>query len=129
MENIFTVVKPFLTLAKAFGLFPMSFEGQPRKGFLKVHWHDLLMTILSLIIAIEMILPTIFKDKDMEFMPQSRILLRAFDIMGILEMYSSIIHLCYQICKRNHILKLLHLIQYHDDEVSNILINFNHFLN
>lgn len=87
------------------------------------------MTILSLIIAIEMILPTIFKDKDMEFMPPSKILMRAFDIIGILEMYSSIIHLCYQICKRNQILKLLHLIQYHDDEVSNILINFNHFLN
>jgi hypothetical protein len=44
MENVYTISKPFLIFSKVFGLFPMSFEGSARKGFLKFKWINLIFT-------------------------------------------------------------------------------------
>lgn len=48
MDNIYTVAQPLCWLARALGVFPMSFEGPAANGKLKAKWHGFLLSILSL---------------------------------------------------------------------------------
>ena len=118
MENIFTATKPFLSFAKVFGLFPMSFEGRARKGVLKVHWHDLLMLFISssIHIALFMTMTTSYKTPERT----SIILSHGWKILSNCGVFFGPIHFCYQIYNRKNILKILISIQNVDKEVKTV---------
>ena len=118
MENIFTATKPFLSFAKVFGLFPMSFEGRARKGVLKVHWHDLLMLFISLSIHIGFIITMTTSYKTVE--RTSKILTYGWNIFQDCGMFMYPIHHCYQVYNRKNILKILISIQNVDKEVKTV---------
>lgn len=62
MENIYTTVRPFYILTKSIGLFPMSFDGPPRKGFFYTKWTDVVASCISGVIPVFMIAFNIMVD-------------------------------------------------------------------
>jgi hypothetical protein len=118
MENIFTVAKPFLTFAKLLGVFPMSFEGPARKGFLKVHWSDLMFSGLGFISLILYFYFTMLVENLFSFLSDSMIVLKVWKVVLKL---SSLVLFCqfwYQLTRRRLIARFLHLIRNFDMEVS-----------
>lgn len=55
MENVYTTVKPFYNLSKVLCLFPLTFDGPPRKGCFTKKWHDGLTPLVVPGIAILLI--------------------------------------------------------------------------
>lgn len=51
-QNILTVVFPFYIVLKIFGMFPVSFDGNPKFGIFRVNWYDRITSAVALIILI-----------------------------------------------------------------------------
>lgn len=51
-QNIFTVIFPFYVVVKLFGMFPLSFDGEPRFGVFKVKWCDKILSLIALVIMV-----------------------------------------------------------------------------
>lgn len=60
MENFYTAAKPFCVLAKFFGLFVMSQEGDTFAGFYKLKWQGIAYSIASFIVPTTLLLNIIF---------------------------------------------------------------------
>lgn len=55
MKNVFSSVIPLYTIIKAFGLFPLSFDGSIEDGKFISKWRDFVVPICSVIIALSII--------------------------------------------------------------------------
>lgn len=117
MENIYTTTKPFYWLAKVMGTFPKTFEGQATRGVLKTKWHDVLLSIIAVLVLIAFIGIKINMETVMKV--ESSMLARAWDLYLLLGFYLLIIQLCLQLCKRNKICDFMRLLQKFDAEVRN----------
>lgn len=118
MENIFSTSKSFLRLAKFLGIFPMSFEGPPKEGVLKVKWHDLALSFLSFSALIALVVKILNFSQDEFTTSSSNILMNAWKAMKNTELQSFIVMFFYQIYRRKNIFKFLQIIHKIDQEVS-----------
>lgn len=51
-QNIFTVIFPFYVIVKLFGMFPVSFDGEPRLGVFKIKWYDKMLSLMAVVIMV-----------------------------------------------------------------------------
>ena len=117
MENIFTVSKPFILLANIFGIFPMSFEKNSINGVLKVTWHGLVNSVLSMMLVIYIVAsPMSF---DFVFFQRSKILMISWTFIDYSDTISCLIIFCCQLYKSKNIFKFLKVIDSIDQEVIN----------
>lgn len=117
MENIYTTVKPFYLLAKVMGTFPMTFEGQATRGVLKTKWHDVLLSIIAVLILIAFIVTKYNMETVIKV--ESSMLVRAWDLYFLFGFHLLIVQLCLQLCKRNQICEFMRLLHKFDAEASN----------
>jgi hypothetical protein len=114
MENIFTVAKPFLTFAKFLGIFPMSFEGPARKGFLKVHWEDLILSAVCIALSVFSFLVSMASNNFFGGFVESKISSQGWNVTLKLSNITMLWLLFYQFWKRKNIVEFLNLIQNFD---------------
>lgn len=114
--NIFTVSKPFIEVAKVLGIFPMSFDGAPEKGVLKVKWFDAFIWIGTFSISVAIIFLNM--KRETIFIKNSSILIWAWDILKYIDLISLLFLIAYQFLKRKNILKFLNVIHKVDEEVN-----------
>lgn len=116
MDNIFTVAKPFILISNFFGLFPMSFDGAPRKGFFKTKWHNVALCFAFLALLI------FFSSLNIYYkafaLSDSMILTEAWSISVNLDFFSNIFLFVYQICQNKKIERFLWKLQTADFEVN-----------
>jgi hypothetical protein len=125
MENFFAASKPFLTLARIMGVFPISFGGSTFKSSVKAHHFKffMLFTIVWLFMQILLFLSTVVIDKEYE---NSRILSRVWKVVNVMEISSLILNFCFQNLKRRKLLHFLVKIEEVDEIVS--ILSFWNFL-
>lgn len=116
MENIYTVSKPLLTVARLMGLFPMSFNGRPREKCLKIRYLYVLTSIFWLVSSIYLFALTISFDYGYD---NSKMLTRVWKMVILLKHFSMIFNFCYQIFKIKNMLKFMTKIQESDEMVRN----------
>lgn len=120
MENIFTVSQPFLIYARILGLFPMCADGPARKGFFKVKWHSVVVTVCSMFVLLYATVQN-FSHYYFFNVYASDITTKAWDILKNAELCSYFLLLGYQICKRKQVVEFLRLIYQIDEEVRNLI--------
>ena len=123
MESIFSVWKPFLTLMKTFGLFPMSFIGPSRNGVLKVKWHDIFLTCISFTLLVSLTVLIMILNGFVLF--DSTFQKKAWHITVCTEFCSHIILFIYQIFKRKDIVNFIEQIKSFDEQVNIFVLNSN----
>jgi hypothetical protein len=123
MENIFTVAKPFLTFGSFIGVFPMSFEGPARKGFLKCHWKDLIMTSICLSLLVVSLYVSMCMGHVFESFIDSKISSQGWNVIMNLTNSVGLCVFFYQLWKRKNIVRFLNLILNFDMQV-----RMKHFL-
>lgn len=116
MENIFTASTRILTLSKVFGCFPMSFEGHPVKGSLKINWQGVFYSASCLVVLIYLVLRSV--SFSFMFLVNTEILFRAWKFLTNLEFISYVVMLCYNNFKCKNMPKLLKELHSSDEEVN-----------
>jgi hypothetical protein len=119
MENVFTAAEPFLVLANLIGVFPKSFDGPARKGFLKGRLRDWVLSVVSLTVLVSTIGLVLFSKESFRFLAVSEIGFQGWYIIAYLNCFILVGLYIHQLWKRKNIVKLLNLIRSFDDEVSN----------
>lgn len=116
MENSFTASKLFLTLMKVSGLFPMSFVGSPQKGNLKVRPSNVILTSVSFTILIcSTALSMVWESFGQSY---SSLLLKSWNFIIKIELFSMVFLFGVQIHKRNFMLKFLEQVELADSKVT-----------
>lgn len=115
MNNIYTTVKPFYVLLKVLGLFPLTFEESRTKIYFKTLWRDVFVSIIFFLASIVLITLKLTYESFIE--SDSVVLIRAWEYGLLLGLTMLTVTFCYQISKRNKILKFLKALQGFDDEV------------
>lgn len=115
MDNVYTTVRPFYCVLKFLGGFPMSFEGPARKGIFKQKLCDVLNPCIAAC-TFFLIFGMVFSRDDTIYSP-SEILMRAWIFSLIFCLLMDFIAFCYQIAKRNSIVKFLKQIDVIDKKV------------
>ena len=114
MDNVYTAVKPFYFLTKAFGLFPLSFEGPTVKGILRTKLSDVISTSLSFSSFIALCYARISDDIGLQNPTLSAV---AWEVTFAIVMLSLLVHFVLQIYKRNDMKKFLYSLHNFDNEV------------
>lgn len=117
-NNVFTAAKPFLTLAKVIGVFPMSFDGHVRKGFLKVKKKNMLISVLTIFLLISLICISQVSPYFLTKLLYFKLSIVAWNVGVQLTTCTVLISFCIQITKCKNVVKLLNCIQNFDMEVS-----------
>lgn len=115
MENIYTCYKPFYVLSKCLGMFPMSFEGPPRKGKLKVKWHDWLLPGFATLIPTAIIAVNIFCDDSPA--STSPFLSKLWVIEILFGVFLMMTQFPYQLLKHRNIEEFLNRVHHFDQKV------------
>lgn len=123
MENIFTVAKPFLTFAKLVGVFPMSFEGNARKGKLKFHILNLIPSAIILGFHIPLIVFFLISRNLFASLKYSKVSYEIWNILTVFKLLTELISLTVQLFKFKNVVELLNLIRNFDNEVNVIGLN------
>lgn len=137
MSNVFTVSKFFYFFAKAFGAFPMTYEGPTRNGNLKTKWHDVLYSILCFCVVFFMLFKKFTSENSVT--SDSTIVAITWNYSIILELSMLVIQLCHQIHRRHEIKSFLKLLNEIDLEMKQLglqvdyklhrkVVNFSTFL-
>lgn len=116
MENIFTAVRPFYILTKVLGLFPKSFVGTHKNGFLKLKWHGVAYSCLSLSLLALLFLINIFFDEPSS---SSELLSKLWRIDILAGLLLNFIQFCWQIEKQQSIAAFLVAVHTVDEKVRN----------
>lgn len=115
MENIFTTSKPFLSLMKFSGLFPMSFVGNPLDGNFRVKPANVIITSLS---TLFLLAATVFNLIYGAFVSSpSKILFRSWNMTMKLEFLCHVILFAFQIHHRTSLVSFLEHIGETDTKV------------
>jgi hypothetical protein len=117
MENIFTVTKPFLIFAKLLGVFPMSFEGPAGKGLLKVHWKDLIFSVVAQVYLHSNFFYSLFSINFFHQSSDSKIATEGWNVIVKLFKVVVIFQILGQLGKRKNVVRFLNLIQNFDMQV------------
>lgn len=115
MKNIYTTFKPFYFLAKALGLFPLSYDGPVAKGKLKVMWFDVCITIFAFSLLLSFALLKLNLREAV--LIDSTILVKSWEISLEFGLGTTIIQFCYQFVKRNEAKKFLKQLNNFDQQV------------
>jgi 7tm Chemosensory receptor len=114
-QNVFTSAKPFLTLAKLLGFFPMSFHGPAHKGNFKIKCFNILA---SSCLALTLILIMVLIIKNNAFVAlESNILFYGWAISLFFEIISQIVLFLYQVCRRKDVVGFLKTLNECDEQV------------
>lgn len=117
MENIYTTVRPFYVLSKCMGLFPVSFEGPPRKGFLMTKRTDIAASCIAGVIPICMIaLNLMIEDSVVSTSP---FVSRMFVVSAFVGVCTIFVQFWMQISQRHSILSFLAALNNFDQRVRN----------
>lgn len=116
MENFFTAAKPFLTFAKLFGYFPMSFIKNPKSGELKVKWFDVVISSFWVLFILAMNVKN-FSGSGI-ILSTSSMLIKAWNVFRTVELVLYVGLVFDQIYKRQNILRFLRVIHDFDEHVS-----------
>lgn len=126
MENIFSVSQPFVSFARALGVFPMSYDGPPRKGFLRTTWRDVIISCSSLSVLTFVIIFNL-TEAHSSTVTTSKLLETAWILRVNSKFWSYCLLICFQIYKRKNISTFLWLLYNFDKNVSvNMEIYWNH---
>jgi len=115
MDNVYTTFYPFYVVLKAFGLFPITFEGPSRKRIFKQRTSDTISSCLVLLSLIFVLLLNLTRKDTLN--TSSTILKVSWDIVLLSCVTSHIVSFCYQFLKRESIVEFLKLINEFDTEV------------
>lgn len=118
MENIYTTLKPFYILIKSMGLFPMSFEGPPRKGFFKTKKIDVSASCVAGMLPVCMIaLNLMIQDPVVSTSP---FVSKMFVVSAFVGVCTIFCQFWMQIRLRHSILNFLGLLNNFDQRVRNL---------
>lgn len=111
MDNVYTIVKPFYILSKVLGIFPLSFDGPPQKGFFITKWYDVITPLILpgtsiLLIALSALLGN-----------ETEMLFGVWRISGIFVCFLVILQFCWQMNKFKSIPKFLEALNTYDLKV------------
>lgn len=117
MENIFTVSKPFLTLARLIGLFPATYQQSSNKKYFKVSIHGIFFTCCSISISSYLVIANYIDhnrppNKQSEISSISQVFMRNF------ELFAYLLLCIYQVSKWRKVVEFLKMIEKADNEVS-----------
>ena len=116
MDNFYTSSYFFLSFLRFIGLFPKSFDGPVRNGWLKTFPSDF---IFSLFWFLSQLFTTffIFHTNSHKFTGNSKILPKAWSCVTILELLLFSFLFCYQISQQRNIVKFVTKIHKIDEKV------------
>jgi hypothetical protein len=117
MDNFYTASKPFLTLLRFLGLFPLSFVGPTSHGVLKSNLLDVMIALLwfsSLFCNAFLIISMNFN----VYEGNSKVLPKAWSVVTVVELSLSIFLFSYQLKQRENIVRFLSVIHKCDEKVS-----------
>jgi hypothetical protein len=117
MENIFTVAKPFLIFAKLLGVFPMSFDGPARKGFLKTKLADLVHSIFSFVIIFSLFYYVSFASSLIKSLTATEIAFQGWMTALYLQTSIFICLFLYQLSRCRNVVRFLNLVHCVDKKV------------
>lgn len=115
MENIFSASKPFLSFSKILGLFPLSFDGPERKGFLKIKLSGLVFSCFSCLFLVYITWANLTFMKLLT--NESVILVNAWNIAKTIETLVLFYLFGYQAFKCKNVLKFLRIVEGIDESV------------
>lgn len=116
MENVFTSSKPFLTVAKVLGFFPMTVT----QNSMKVKWFGVFMTccLSTALIAMNFV---IFLNHNNLTPDKNNFLVNAWDLVRKAEWLSYIVLVSYQFHARKKIFSFLKCMHSFDEKVRKVL--------
>lgn len=116
MENIYTTVRPIYFLTKSIGLFPMSFDGPPRKGFFSTKWTDVVASCVSGVIPVCMIV-FILTMEDIGTVSTSQFMSKMFFVSTFVGVCAIFVQFWLQIGRRHSIVHFLACMNNFDQRV------------
>jgi hypothetical protein len=116
MDNIYTIFKPFLFLARFLGAFPMSFEGPASKGSLRFSKISAVFSLLSLTLLV-LNIKSVFSYSEFD-VQNSVVLPRAWKTLMRIQSVSFLINFGYQLKKMSRLVEFLEKLHEFDAKVS-----------
>jgi 7tm Chemosensory receptor len=122
MENIFTASKPFLTVSKVFGFFPISVVFTSKKISVNSRWLDIFFTCFSSLILITLNVLT-WRNSTHLAATDSSFLNSAWNLLRKVELAVYIFLFVYQISRREKIVSFLRKLHNFDEKVRNFCVH------
>lgn len=119
MDNFYSSVQPFYLILKLLGIFPISYEASGNGQVFKQKFLDVLNCCVSFIIFMFVCAINIDHKNDV-MRSSSDIITSAWSFSLLFCMLNVFVLLCYQIMKRNSIVRFFHLVDNFDGKARNL---------